>query len=171
VSAFGPEATFLWAANSSIHLISQGGIDRRVYSRDPARNGAYGWIGEYGRFFFGDDNHEFFVGGRFLAASANRNDYGYTGWEGTARLLFKLPYGFELAPFASYTWENYNGPATILESRDRRDERLRLGSGLTYRINEAWSLELNYQYSENDSTSNLYDYRQHYISTGVAWSF
>ena len=171
VSAFGPEATFLWAATPAVHLISKGGIDRRVYSRDSARNGAYGWIGEYARFFFGADNHEFLVGGRFLGASADRSDCGYAGWEGTARLLFKLPYGFELAPFAAYTWENYNGPATALEDKDRRDERLRLGSGLTYRIDESWALEFNYQYSRNNSTSNRYDYKQHYISAGVAWSF
>jgi tetratricopeptide (TPR) repeat protein len=171
VSAFGPEATFLWAAHPAVHLITKGGIDRRVYSRDSKRNGEYGWIGEYGRFFFGADNHEFLVGGRFLGASADRNDYGYTGWEGTARFMFKLPHGFELAPFAAYTWENYNGPATVLEIGDRRDERLRLGGGLTWRIDEAWSLECNYQYSKNNSTSNLYDYKQHYVSTGIAWNF
>jgi hypothetical protein len=84
-------------------------------------NGAYGWIGEYVRFFFGADNHELLVGGRFLGASADRNDYGYSGWEGTARLRFKLPCGFELASFASCTRENYNGPATVLETRERRD--------------------------------------------------
>jgi hypothetical protein len=171
VSAFGPEATFLWATHPAVHLITKGGIDRRVYSRDPERNGAYGWIGEYARLLFGADNHEFLVGGRFLGASADRNEYGYTGWECTARLLFKLPYGFELAPFAAYTWENYNGPATVLETKDRRDERLRLGTGLTYRIDESWSLEFTYQYSKNNSTSDLYDYKQHYVSTGIAWNF
>ncbi|MDR1124854.1 MAG: surface lipoprotein assembly modifier, partial [Deltaproteobacteria bacterium] len=131
----------------------------------------YGWIGAYARFFFGVDNHEFLMGGRFLGADAERSAYGYTGWESTARLLFKLPCGFDLAPFAAYTWENYNGPATVLESGDRRDERLRLGSALIWRIDEAWSLELNYQYGKNDSTSDLYDYKQHYLSLGVAWSF
>ncbi|MDR1242916.1 MAG: surface lipoprotein assembly modifier [Deltaproteobacteria bacterium] len=171
VSALGPEATILWAATPSFHLISKGGIDRRVYSRDFRRNGVYGWIGEYARFFFGADNHEFLVGGRFLGASAGRSDYGYTGWEGTIRLLFKLPHGLEFAPFASYTRENYNGPATILEIRDRRDERLRLGGALTWRIDEAWSLECNYQYGKNNSTSDLYDHKQHYVSMGVAWSF
>jgi tetratricopeptide (TPR) repeat protein len=171
VSAFGPEATLLWALSPALHLVTKGGIDRRVYSSDSGRNGLYGWIGQYARFFFGADNHEFLAGGRFLGAAAEISDYGYTGWEGMARVLFKLPYGFELAPFAAYIWENYNGPATALESGDRRDERLRLGCGLTYRIDEAWSLELNYQYSDNNSSSSLYDYQQHTLSTGVAWSF
>ena len=171
VSSFGPEASFLWAAHPAVHLITKGGIDRRVYSRDSERNGVYSWIGEYGRFFFGADNHEFLAGGRFFGASADKNAYGYTGWEGMARLLFKLPHRFELAPFMAYTQENYNGPATVLEAGDRRDERLRLGSSLTWRLDESWSLEFNYQYSKNNSNSNLYDYKQHYVSTGIAWSF
>jgi hypothetical protein len=171
VSAAGPEATFLWAATPGLHLLARGGLDRRVYSRDPGRNGVYGWAGGYLRFFFGAGNHEFLAGGRFLGASAERNAYGYSGWEATARILFKLPYGFELAPSAAYVRENYNGPATILEAEDRRDERLRLGGLLTYRINESWSLELSYQYAKNNSNSDLYDYAQHYVSSGIAWNF
>jgi tetratricopeptide (TPR) repeat protein len=171
VGAYGPEGTFLWAASPALHMITKGGIDKREYSRDRKRNGAYGWIGEYARIFFGADNHEFIAGGRWLSSSADRHAYSYDGWEASARLLFKLPLGFELAPFTAYTAEFYEGPATVLERKKRRDERLRLGSGLTYRIDESWSLELNYQYSNNNSTSNLYDYDQHYVSTGVAWSF
>jgi tetratricopeptide (TPR) repeat protein len=171
VAAFGPEVTVLWAASPSAHLIGKGGLDGRVYSRDAARNGAYRWIGGYARFFFGADNHEFLAGGRAMSVSAERNEYGYTGWEATARLLFKLPQGVEFAPFVSYTRENYNGPATVMETGDRRDSRLRLGSALTWRVNEAWSLECAYQYGENDSISDLYDYKQHYVSMGVAWSF
>jgi tetratricopeptide (TPR) repeat protein len=171
VSAIGPEATVLWAAAPSLHLISKGGIDRRIYSQDSGHNGLYGWIGEYARFFFGADNHEFILGGRLMGASANDSDYGYKGWEANARFIFKLPYGFEFSPFASYAREKYNGPATALEIEDRRDERLRLGGGLTCRIDEAWSVELLYQYSRNHSISNLYEYEQHYISSGLAWSF
>jgi hypothetical protein len=171
VGAYGPEGTFLWAAVPALHLVTKGGIDKREYSRDHKRDGVYGWIGEYARVFFGEDNHEFLVGGRWLGASADRHDYSYDGWETSARLLFKLPFGFELAPFTSYTAEFYEGPATVPERKKRRDERLRLGGGLTWRIDEAWSLECSWQYSKNNSTSNLHDYKQHYVGTGVAWSF
>jgi hypothetical protein len=171
VAAFGPELTFLWATTPSVQLITRGGIDGRVYSRDPDRNGAYYSLGQYARFFFSDQNHEFTLGAQYMGGAPGKQDYAYDGWEVSARLLFKLPYGFELAPFASYTWENYNGPATVLEIKNRRDERLRPGCGLTYRINESWSLESGYQYTVNNSTSSLYDYNQHYVSAGVAWSF
>ena len=171
VSAFGPEATFLWAVTPSVQLIARGGVDQRIYSRDEDRNGVYGWAGQYLRLFFGEANHEFIAGARYVGAAADKKDYGYNGWEGSARFLFKLPHGFEVGPFASFTQEFYAGPATVLETRDRQDDRWRLGSTFTYRINEAWSIEASYQYTDNQSHSDLYDYDQHLVTTGVAWTF
>ncbi|MDR2364525.1 MAG: porin family protein, partial [Zoogloeaceae bacterium] len=160
-----------WAASPTLHLITRGNVDKRAYSRDPDRDGSYGALGQYARFFFGANHHEFLAGGRYLAASADREDYSYQGWEASARFLFKLPRGFELAPFAAYTREKYDGPATVLERKDRADKRLRLGSGLTWRVNESWALEASYQHTVNRSTSDLYDYRQHYVNIGAVWSF
>jgi hypothetical protein len=171
VAAFGPELTFLWAATPSMQLITRGGVDRRVYSRDPHRNGAYYTLGQYARFFFSDQNHEFTLGAQYRGGAPDKQDYAYDGWEVSARLLFKLPHGFELAPSVSYGKELYKGPATALETKHREDEHLRLGCGLTWRINESWSLESGYQYTVNNSTSSLYDYKQHYVSTGAAWNF
>jgi hypothetical protein len=171
VAAFGPELTFLWAVTPSMQLTTRGGVDRRAYSRDPDRNGAYYSLGQYARFFFSGRNHEFTLGAQYRGGAPDEQNYAYDGGEISARLLFKLPYGFELAPSASYGGEAYKGPGTALETKNRKDERLRLGSGLTYRINESWSLEFNYQYSKNNSTSDLYDYRQHLVSLGMAWSF
>jgi len=65
----------------------------------------------------------------------------------------------------------YKGPATALETRDRKDERLRVGADLSYAINEAWSIEVSYYYANTFSTCNLYKYDQHVISLGVAWKF
>jgi len=171
VAAYGPELTLLWAPLPSLHLFVKGGLEQRDYSSDERRNGIFGSAGLYGRVFFGADKHEILLGGRYFGANAKERMYVYDGWEGTARILFKLPYSFELAPFVSYAQEFYKGPATTLEAEDRRDDRLRIGTGLTYRINESWALELGYHYTRNFSNSGLYDYNQHYVHTGVVWSF
>jgi Flp pilus assembly protein TadD len=171
VAAYGPEAAALWAASPSAHLLVRGALDKREYSRDHLRDGMYGWAGVFGRFFLGQDRHELLLGGRWLGASAEEADYGYSGWEAMVSARFKLPYNFELAPAVSWTEEQYRGPATALESKDRRDERLRAGVGLTYRISESWALESNWQYARNHSRSELYTYDQHYVSLGMAWSF
>ena len=171
VTAVGPEGTFLWAATPALHLIFKGNLEQRDYSSDNQRSGLAGSAGLYGRVFFGSDNHEFLLGGRYLGASANKKNYVHDGWEGMARAVFKLPRGFELAPFVSYTQEFYKGPATALERDDRQDNRLRLGTGLTYRINESWSIETGYQYTRNTSNCELYTYDQHFVNAGVVWSF
>ena len=171
VMAMGPELTFVYALTPSWSLITAAGWDSRIYSDSADRNGGYGWAGQYVSFFFGEARHEFNLGGRVLWGAANVDDYSYEGFEGSARLRFKLPRGFELAPFASLTQEFYHGPATALETRKRWDSRWRLGAALTWHINDAWSIEAMYQYSNNESSSQLYDYRQHLVTTGVAWSF
>ena len=171
VTAYGPEGTFLWAAFPALQFIVKGGVEQREYSLDRRRDGIFGTAGVYGRVFFGADNHEFLAGGRYFGANADRRDYGYNGWEGTARFVFKLPHGFEFVPFAAYSEEVYQGPATALEAEKRRDKRCRAGVGLTYRINESWAVETGYQYSRNYSNSELYDYAQHFVHVGIVWSF
>jgi hypothetical protein len=171
VCAYGPEATFLWAAAPSFHLIFKGGLEQRVYYPDQMRDGLFGTAGLYGRVFFGAGNHEFLLGGRYLGANAEKKAYGYDGWEGTASLLFKLPHGFELASFVTYGQEFYKGPATALEPEKREDDRVRTGLGLTYRLDESWSVECGYNYTRNTSNSELYTYDQHYVNTGIVWSF
>ena len=171
VLAAGPEALYVRGVRPWFQLISRGSVDLRDYNTSSDRNGPYWSIGQYGRFFFGADNHELVIGGRYLGAAANNNDFSYDGWEASTRFNFKLPYSFELSPHISYGEEYYNGPATALETNKRKDQRLRTGLGLTYMINESWSVEAAYQYTNNDSRSNLYDYDQHLTSLGVAWSF
>lgn len=171
VSSVGPEAALVWAATPGFHLIARGNYDERRYSRDKQRNGAATSAGIYGRFFFGADNHELLLGGRYLDVDAKRKAYRNDGWETSARMLLKLPHGFELTPFVSYGKESYQGPATILESKDREDKRWRGGIGLSYRINESLSVEAGYQYTNNKSASNLYKYKQHFVNTGLVWSF
>ncbi|MDR2124726.1 MAG: surface lipoprotein assembly modifier [Desulfovibrio sp.] len=171
VASFGPETTLLLAVTPAAQSITRGGTDRRVYSRDPRRNGLYYYLGQYARFLFSDSNHEITVGAQYRGSSPQKRDYAYDGWEISARMILKLPHGFELAPFASWAEDRYQGPATALETKKRVDEHLRLGGGLTWRINESWSLECNYQNGKNTSTSGLYDYTQQVVSTGVAWSF
>ncbi len=171
VLAAGPEFFYVRALRPWVQLISRGGIELRDYNESSANNGPYWNIGQYARFFFGAENHEFMLGGRYLGGKANNNMNSYDGWETSARFTFKLPYGFQLSPHISYTEEYYDGPATTLETAKRKDERLRTGLGLTYAIDESWSIETSYQYTNNNSRSSIYDYDQHLTSLGVVWSF
>lgn len=171
VLGIGPEVTHVWAVTPQVHLITKGGVDIRTYSRVDDLNGWYGYLGQYARLFFGADQHYVTVGARYLASGVENSDRNFSGWEGSAGFTFKLPHKMELSPFVSYAQEYYFGPATALERDDRQDNRLRLGVGLSIPIAESWSIEASYQYSYNNSNSELYEYTQHLVSLGVAWQF
>lgn len=171
VSAVGPDFIFAWAAQPKLQLITQANLEHRVYSEDFSRNGPYLSAGEYGRLFFGADNHELLLGARYMGGAPKESNYCYDGWEALVKFTFKLPYSFEFAPFISYTEEYYHGPATVLEHKDREDKRLSTGAGITYQINENWAVDLGYQYTDNYSNSNLHEYDQHVVTTGISWGF
>lgn len=111
------------------------------------------------------------MGAQYRGNSPKERDYAYNGWDATARSSFSLPYGFELSPSVTWTKDRYKGAATALETEKRKDERLRFGADLTYRINESWTLETGYQHIANKSTSELYEYKQRYISLEVVRGF
>ena len=172
VSASGAEATWLWAVTPSWHLITRGTLDARAYSRDGDRNGAYWTLGQYVRRYFGESNHEIMLGVSYLGGNTPEiADYCYSGLEASARVVFKLPKGFELAPFVSFEKDWYNGPATALETTNRLDQKWRTGATLTWHVTDAWSVETSYQYTHNNSESPIYRYDQSLVSLGVAWSF
>lgn len=171
ITATGPEATFVYAITPQVQLISRLGADRRTYLLDDLRNGWYNYGGQYVRLLFGESQHSFTVGARYVGGNAKWGNYSYDGWEGTASFTFKLPHKIELSPYVSYTREWYGGPATALEIEKRQDYRWRTGISATIPLSNGWSLEASYQYTQNASSSNLFKYDQHLITTGVAWSF
>ncbi|MCL1890375.1 MAG: surface lipoprotein assembly modifier [Desulfovibrionaceae bacterium] len=171
VAAYGPEGSLIWAASPALHLILKGAADERDYSRVSSHNGLYGWAGGYLRGFLGEDNHELIGGIRYLRGSADDRKYSHSGWEGSLGCLFKFSNGLDLAPSVSVVREYYEGPATILETEDREDDRFRAGLTLTYRLSESWAIESGYQYTRNSSNSALYKYEQHFVNAGLVWSF
>jgi hypothetical protein len=171
VYALGGEYVFVHRVNPRFHLISRVTAEHREYVRSESYSGLYASFGQYARWYFGRDEHEFLFGGRLLTAKTDFDPYAYTGWELTASLRLKVRDGLELLPGVSYVRENYDGPGTVLETEDRRDERLRLSLGFVSRINERWSLEGAYHFTNNLSNSALFDYDRHMVSVGLLCTF
>ena len=171
VSAYGPEAVFLWAAVPSLHLISRANIEHRDYSDESQFNGPAFSAGQYARLYFGESQHSLTLGGRYLGVRTKESDYRYDSFEGSARLDLKLPMSFELSPFITLAGEDYHGPATPIESDNRFDHVLRVGSSVVYNITENWDIDLMYQFTNRRSNSDLYDAEQHLVQMGVGWNF
>lgn len=171
VYSYGGEVTFSHAVSRRWYFITRASIDERNYVRNHPYDGSYGSVGQYSWWLFGKSDHEFTIGGRYVFANADYKDYGYDGWEASAWFRFKLQNGLELSPSLSYTEERYDGPATILETDNRRDKRLRIGLSAAKRLSEKLTLEMSYQYTDNDSNSEIHDYNRHLINVGWVWSF
>jgi hypothetical protein len=171
VYSLGGEFTFVHVVNARLHLISNGALDYRDYVRDGTYSGLYSQIGQYARWYFGSKKNEFLLGGRYIKGDADADSHSYNAWELSASLRLKPTEKLDITPNLSYIKESYNGPATALEPEDRKDERLKLGLDLLYRVNDKVSLEFFYSYTDNSSNSALYDYDRHMFSAGFAWNF
>ncbi|MDR2141022.1 MAG: surface lipoprotein assembly modifier [Deltaproteobacteria bacterium] len=171
VTSWGPELTYLRAVTPNFHLISQLALDWRDYQRNPDRDGDYGQLAQYGRFFFGETAHSLTIGAAYLWGNPERNSLGHTGWSAPIRLTLRPHPDWEISPHASYTVERYRGPAIILDTRDRRDKRTRAGIDVIYKLTEGWRLEFNYSHNRDNSNSPLYDYKQHVVGLGMSWGF
>lgn len=167
----GPELLFAWGLAPNVQLLTRAAWERRDYRSTTGREGWYFWAGEYLRILFGQRGHDVTFGGRWLYADTKTRDYGYQGWEASLQTTFKLPYSFELSPFLLYRQEYYNGPATALELKNRQDDNLRVGLGLSWFLTPAVSLDTTYQYTKNTSASPLYTYTQDVVSIGLTWRF
>ena len=171
VTALGAELRYTHFLTPSAHLIADGAVESRSYNRDGERDGTFSRIGGYTRYLFGDAGHEFLIGLGFMGATADVDNYAYDGWQAMSRAVFKLPHGFTLSPHVSYTRESYDGPATTQEICNRRDNRLRIGADVAYAINESWSVEAGYDFTNINSNSSLYDYDRHMLTLGLVWRF
>jgi hypothetical protein len=171
VYSVGPEFTFVHVVNPKFVLVTSGALDSRDYVRNHPYDGIYGAVGQAARWTFGQAGHEFTVGGRYLFGNADDDNNSYDGWEASAAFRFKLPRGYEISPSVSYVEERYDGPANVLDTSDREDDRLRLGLSVFRRVNEKLGIEASYNYTDNESNSDLHDYDRHAINLGCVWNF
>ncbi len=171
VASLGPEANFIYAIHPKVHLISMLGLDVRDYSKSSDYNGWYLSAGQYARVFLGEQGHYVTFGGRYLGGYTEEDYNSYNGYELHLGFSLALPHNILLSPYVSFSEEFYRDPASFLENEDRKDKVLRLGAQLEIPLNDAWSVELGYHYTDNQSNSDLYTYDQHVTSLGVKWDF
>ncbi|MDR1870438.1 MAG: surface lipoprotein assembly modifier, partial [Deltaproteobacteria bacterium] len=171
VTSVGPEITYLRALNPSFHLISQLSLDFRNYQRNPDRDGHYGQLAQYGRVFFGEESHSLTFGVAYLWGRPKLDTLGHDGWAVPLRLTLRPHEKWEISPHVSFITEKYKGPAIILDVRDRKDKKYRLGVDTVYKLTDQFNVEFSYGFNRDDSNSPLYEFDQHTVSLGVSWGF
>ncbi|GHT82087.1 hypothetical protein AGMMS49960_07770 [Betaproteobacteria bacterium] len=171
VSLYGTEFTLARAMTPTWHLIGRVGIDHRDDQRVKGRNGTYSFAALYSRLFFGEAGHSALLGLRGYTASTEVKRHEFTGFEPSANLNLKLPWRTELQFGLSWHAEKYRGPATVMEFHDRRDRQWRASVGAVKKLNDKLQLEAAWEYRDNHSNSDLYQYDQNMVVVGLAYTF
>ncbi|CAK7070264.1 MAG: hypothetical protein DELT_01838 [Desulfovibrio sp.] len=171
IHSFGPELTLVLVPHKNFQLISRGAIEDRTYTVTDMRDGSYWTVSQFARVLFGERNHELLAGVTLQGNEPDVRAYKYLAVEPMVRLVLKFPYDVSFSPFVAFREENYKGPATGLETRDRRDKQWKSGASLAWDITDYLTIDATYQYINNNSNSALYEYTQHYSSMGITVKF
>jgi tetratricopeptide (TPR) repeat protein len=172
VSLYGVEATLIRALTPEFHLVGRGGTDHRDDQDVAGRSGTYVWAGTYGRWFFNSEKgHSALFGVKGYAAATDVSRYGFAGIEPSVNLNVHLPWRTELIFALAWRYEDYNGPATVLDNPDRRDTQWRASVFALKKLADNVQVEAGWQYTENRSNSDLYKYDQHMFLLGLALVF
>ena len=176
MNATGLDGSWICAPLHSLQFITRGGVDTRTYMEQDNRDGNYWYAGSYARFLWGRSRaNSVMVGGRALGAGTREDRYSYEGWEASLRVSVSPIERLDVTPFVAYREEYYHAPATrlseVLGEGNRFDRIHTAGVQFTWHWTEHISTELGWQYSKNASNSDFYEFDQHQLNMGMAFSF
>ncbi len=166
---FGGEALMSNRISPEVYLQTRGALLKREYQDASSHDAAYGWIGEYLRFFW--KKNEFMFGGRLIDNDARKNRYSYNGWQASAMTSWAFTDNIKLQVTASFENRNYDKPFFQWFAFDRKDEKVRLTARFHYYFTETLRLEMGYSYLHSNSNTDIFDYAQNIFSTGINWEF
>ena len=162
VNVFGVAPALLYATghqgNRQWRTLSR--VEWRDFEEDrKAYNGVYATLGEALRMLFPERNLALDVAGRLFHDHTDADIYRHTGIEGSLRLEAELPCNTRLHGRARYAYLTFE-EREPLAPEDRRDDFLELGAGLSFRLRPQWGIDVNYTYTDNTSTFDLYEYQR-----------
>lgn len=171
LNIFGGEVNWVAALSPNLHNVFRAGLEYREDCQVSEREGAYYYASEHLRWFFGASGHSLTGGLKVYGADARTARFRYTGYEPSMNAHFILPADFSLNLGLAWRLEEYKDSATVLESRNRRDEQWRLTAFVDKKVTESLTLYAGWQYVDNWSESDIYKYEQHQLMTGVQFTF
>lgn len=172
VNIYGLESTGVFALTSNLHLMTRAGLEHRSDIANRDRSGTYWWAGPYLRRYFGEANHSIMLGAKVYGSQTREERYEFLGIEPSLTLGFNLPWETQMYVTAAVSNEDYRGPASLLgQDSDRHDHQFRTSVFFSKLVNEHLRVEAGWQYTDNHSNSDLYDYDQHQIMLGLAFHF
>ena len=138
----------------------------RDYAELTDRSGQFASAGETLRYAFGRGRHALSAGVSISHDFTRADVYEYTGVTGLLGLDVGLGPRLKLYGLVSYSDSEYEG-REVLAPRDRTDRAWQATVGLSATLWRKWGLDLRHQYTDNDSTFDLYKYERNLTTIGT----
>ena len=167
---YGITPTHLYARTPTLHLISSANAEYRDYADSTDYTGGYYSLGESMRYFRGASRHSLSVGLRLIREQAREEVYSNWAAEGSLTANLNILPKTALYGLFQYKYAAYDGTPALAEE-DRNDGQWLAACGLHRRLSQRWALDMNFRYTHNQSSFDLYTYHRQVISLNTTCSF
>lgn len=138
----------------------------RDYAELTDRNGPFASAGETLRYAFDRGRHALSAGVSVAHDFTRADAFEYTGVTGLLGLEVGLSRRLKLYGSLAYSDSEYEG-REVLAPDDRTDRQWQASVGLSATLWRKWGLDLRHQYTDNDSTFDLYEYQRNLTTIGT----
>jgi hypothetical protein len=156
-SSLTPNLTWLTSAQAE---------SRDYAARYNAYDGTFASIGETARYGFGRGRHCVSASLSVCHDFTREDIFEYTGIMGSVGGELGVGSRAKLYGQCRYTNKEYRGQEPLAPG-DRTDRQLQATVGVTATLWKKWGLDINHQYTDNQSTFDLHEYVRHVTTVGT----
>lgn len=173
INTFSPTIMWMHSLARDKQLITDAGFEFRDNQKTADSSSHYWTAGEYLRWFFGEGNaHYILGGGRIFKENARSPRNSNIGYDLKLAPSFALPWESRLDLTAAWGKTMYNAPPSSLTDSDRRDEKTVLSAAVSRQL---WSKEskatLSIVHTINRSNYVPNDYHKNTAKFSLSYSF
>ena len=163
LSAYGLRASGLYAFTRDWHGIAQAIGERRDYAVLDSRDSWYYALEGTGKRYFGPKRHSVDLSAQGFYEDAREDVYANQGFEVSLTGEYRLPW--QTTAYLQLRYRNaYYEERESLAPEDRHDQQWQVLTGLNKLIMQSWGVNASYQFTENNSTFDLYDYSRNVVT-------
>jgi tetratricopeptide (TPR) repeat protein len=163
----GAGANYSQALDSGAHWVSGASLDYSDYNGSSARDSARTSLSQ-GIIWRFNPMASLITGVAVHHEKADSDVYTNTGFEPYVAGHYLLTSKVRLQGRLSYKTSLYD-EKELLAPEDREDRRLALSFDMRYRVNRSTDAALGYQFTQNDSTFDIYEYDRNLVSISLNW--
>ena len=170
ISGISPILLHASSLMPNLTWMTSGQCEIRNYSELRDRDSVFTSLGETARYGFGRGRHSVSAGVMVCRDDTRADAFDYTGVAGTLGAEIGIGRRVTLYGQCRYMDSEYKGRET-LAPEDRADRQLQATVGISAVLWRKWGLDVRHQYTDNDSTFDLYRYERNLTTVGTWVSY